>query len=70
MNLTVWKETDITEVRRIGKEREGFRRPILMKVRTTNMKMEILRKRINQKELKYTSTRTTPRKYKTKERIW
>ena len=42
MNLTVLKETDITEVRRIGKEREGFKKPILMEVRMTNMKMEIL----------------------------
>ena len=39
MNLTVLKETDITEVRRIGREREGFKRPILMEVRTTNMKI-------------------------------
>ena len=44
MNLTILKETDIAEARRIGKEREGFKRPILMEVRTTNMKMEILRK--------------------------
>ena len=29
-------------MRRIGKERESFKRPILMDVRTTNMKMEIL----------------------------
>ena len=42
--MTVLKETDITEMRCIGKEREGFKRPILMGVRTTNMKMEILRK--------------------------
>ena len=39
------KETDITEVSRIGKERERFKRPILVDVRTTNMKMEILRKK-------------------------
>ena len=43
INLTVLKEADITEVRRIGKEREGFKRPMLMEVRTT--KMEILRKK-------------------------
>ena len=42
MNLVVLKETDIMEVRRIGKEIEGFKRSILMEVRTTNMKMEIL----------------------------
>ena len=45
MNLTVLKETDIMEMRRIGKEREGFKRPVLMEVRTMNMKMEILRKK-------------------------
>ena len=45
MNLTVLKETDITEMRCIGKEREGFKRPILMEVRTTNVKMEIIRKK-------------------------
>ena len=32
-------------MRRIGKKREGFKRPILMEVTTTNMKMEILRKK-------------------------
>ena len=45
MNFMVLKETDIIEVRHIGKEREGFKKPILMKVRTTNVKMEILRKK-------------------------
>ena len=45
MHLSVLKETDITEVKRIGKESEGFKGPILMEVRTTNMKMEILRKK-------------------------
>ena len=45
MNLKALKETDITEVRRIGKKREGFKRPILIEVRTTNMKMDILRKK-------------------------
>ena len=39
------KDTDITEVRRIGKEREGFKRPKLMEVRTMIMKMQILRKK-------------------------
>ena len=42
MNLMVLKETDIMEVRRIEKEREGFKKPILVEVRTTNTKMEIL----------------------------
>ena len=45
MNLAALRETDITELRRIGKEREGFKRPVLMEVRTMNMKMEILRKK-------------------------
>ena len=45
MNLMVSKETDMTEMRRIGKEKGGFKRPKLMEVRTTNMKMEILRKK-------------------------
>ena len=44
MNLTTLKETDNGgEVRRIERERGGFKRPILMEVRTTNMK--ILRKK-------------------------
>ena len=43
--MTVLKKTDITEARRRGKKREGFQRPILMKVRTKNMKMEILGKK-------------------------
>ena len=45
MNLTVLKETHIAEVKRIGKEREGFKKTILMEFRTMNMKMETLRKK-------------------------
>ena len=44
MNLTVLKETDVTKVRRIEMEREGFKRPILMEVRTTSMKWKFLKK--------------------------
>ena len=40
MNLTLLKEADITVVRHIGKERGGFKKPILMGVRTANMKMK------------------------------
>ena len=32
-------------MKRIEKEREGFKRPILMEVRKTNMKIKILRKK-------------------------
>ena len=49
MNLTVLKETNIRKARRIGKEREGCKGPILMEVKTTNMKMEILRKKKKQR---------------------
>ena len=45
VNLMVLKEIYIMEVVCMGKEKEGFKRPILMEVRTMNMKMEILRKK-------------------------
>ncbi|GLV44750.1 hypothetical protein CBL_05217 [Carabus blaptoides fortunei] len=43
MQIKIDLKCDITELRRIGRERVNNNRPILMEVRTVNQKMEILK---------------------------